>query len=39
MNLKNCKIKLEKWLNNFDFVDLNEADKSIDWNKAPVIKL
>jgi polysaccharide deacetylase family protein (PEP-CTERM system associated) len=39
IGIKNCKSKLEKWLNNFDFVDLNEADKSIDWNKAPVIKL
>ncbi len=39
IGIKNCKSKLEKWLNNFDFVDLNKADKSIDWNKAPVIKL
>jgi hypothetical protein len=37
--IKNCKSKLEKWLNDFDFIDLNEADLSIDWDQVPVIKL
>jgi peptidoglycan-N-acetylglucosamine deacetylase len=37
--IKNCKSKLEKWLNDFNFIDLNEADQSIDWDQVPVIKL
>ncbi len=39
VGIKNCKSKLEKWLNDFDFIDLNEADQSIDWDQVPVIKL
>jgi len=39
VGIKNCKSKLEKWLSDFDFVDLNQADQSINWDKVPVIKL
>ena len=39
VGIKNCKPKLEKWLNNFDFIDLNQADLSINWSHVPVIKL
>ena len=39
VGIKNCKSKLETWLNDFDFIDLNEADQSIDWDQVPVIKL
>ena len=39
IGIKNCKPKLEKWLNNFDFIDLNQADQSINWDKVPVVKL
>lgn len=39
LGIKNCKPKLEKWLNSFDFMDLNHADESINWDKVPVIKL
>ena len=39
VGIKKCKSKLEKWLNDFDFIDLNEADQSIDWDQVPVIKL
>jgi len=39
VGIKNCKPKLEKWLNSFDFMDLNHADESINWDKVPVIKL
>ena len=39
VGIKNCKPKLERWLNDFDFIDLNQADQSINWDKVPVVKL
>lgn len=39
VGIKNCKPKLEQWLSDFDFIDLNQADQLINWNKVPVIKL
>lgn len=39
VGIKNCKPKLERWLNDFDFVDLNHADQSIIWNQVPTIKI
>ncbi|MBP7496473.1 MAG: polysaccharide deacetylase family protein [Bacteroidales bacterium] len=30
--------KLEKWLNDFEFIDIGEADKLIDWSKSKYIK-
>lgn len=39
VGLKNCKPKLEHWLNDFDFVGLNAADQMINWDKAPVVAL
>jgi polysaccharide deacetylase family protein (PEP-CTERM system associated) len=39
VGIKNCKPKLERWLNDFDFIDLNQADESINWDQVPVIKL
>jgi hypothetical protein len=39
VGIKNCKPKLEKWLTDFDFMDLSSADKMIDWDCAPNIKL
>ncbi|MDC1109331.1 polysaccharide deacetylase family protein [Flavobacteriaceae bacterium] len=39
VGIKNCKSKLERWLNDFDFIDLNTADKKINWDKVPVVKL
>jgi polysaccharide deacetylase family protein (PEP-CTERM system associated) len=39
VGLKICMKKLEKWINDFDFIDLSEADKLIDWNKATIVKL
>ena len=39
VGIKNCKPKLEKLLNGFDFIDLNQADQSIIWDQVPVIKL
>jgi peptidoglycan-N-acetylglucosamine deacetylase len=39
VGIKNCKSKLERWLSDFDFIDLNQADRSINWNQVPKIKL
>ena len=39
VGIKNCKPKLENWLFDFDFIDLNSADKIINWEKAPIISL
>lgn len=39
VGLKSCMKKLEKWISDFDFIDLSNADRLIDWNKVPVVKL
>ena len=39
VGLKQCQPKLEKWLKDFDFVDLETANKNIIWNDVPVVKL
>ena len=26
-------VKLEKWVTEFDFIDLDQADKNINWEK------
>ena len=39
VGLKKCRIKLEQWLNDFDFIDINTADKKINWNDVPIIKI
>lgn len=39
VGIDNCKSKLEHWLNDFDFIDLNKAEQSINWQQVPVIKL
>jgi polysaccharide deacetylase family protein (PEP-CTERM system associated) len=39
VGLKTCKPKLEKWLSDFDFIDMNTADKIINWYKVPMVKL
>ena len=39
VGLKKTKNKLNKWVNDFKFISLNEADELIDWGKVPVIKL
>ncbi len=39
VGIKNCKYKLERWTNDFQFMDLDEANKLIDWDKAPVVKI
>ena len=39
VGLKKCMKKLEKWVNDFDFIDLRTADKLIDWDNVPLIEL
>ena len=39
VGIKKCKPKLERWLNDFDFTDLNHADQSINWSQVPIVKL
>lgn len=37
--LKGAEHKLRKWLSEFDFVDIETANKMTNWEKAPIIKL
>ena len=39
VGLKNSTNKLEKWLQDFEFVDAGTATESIDWNNVPVIEI
>ena len=39
VGLGSCHSKLESWLRDFEFMDLQTADSSIDWTTAPVIDL
>jgi polysaccharide deacetylase family protein (PEP-CTERM system associated) len=39
VGLKGCQKKLQNWLNDFEFIDLREANKKINWENAPNIYL
>lgn len=39
VGLKSCKPKLIKWLNDFDFIDLNQAITQVDWKNADTVIL
>jgi len=39
VGLKNCRPKLERWLSDYDFIDLNTANNEINWDTAHIIKL
>ncbi len=39
VGIKKCKPKLEQWLSDFEFIDLDQANQLINWKQAPVIKL
>ena len=39
IGLKSSMKKLNKWVNDFNFIDIKEADKTINWNEVPVVKL
>jgi polysaccharide deacetylase family protein (PEP-CTERM system associated) len=37
--LKKCQPKLENWLNDFDFIDIETANREIDWSNVKTIEL
>ncbi len=37
--LRDAQPKLERWINEYPFTNLQTADKTIDWSKASIIKL
>ena len=37
--LKSAAYKLERWITEFNFIDIGEAEKQIDWERAPIIKI
>ncbi|MRT16868.1 DUF3473 domain-containing protein [Vitellibacter sp. q18] len=39
VGLKNSRFKLEKWLTDFDFIDVGTAENQIDWNQVKRIEL
>ena len=39
VGLKGAESKLNKWLTDFDFIDIATADKQIDWNTVKKIQL
>ena len=39
VGLKGALNKLDKWLTDFYFIDLETADKQIDWEKAKIVNL
>lgn len=39
VGLKQCQPKLEQWLKDFDFVDLESANQEINWDQVPVVSL
>ena len=39
VGLKQCQLKLEQWLKDFDFTDIETANRKIDWKKVKTIKI
>lgn len=39
VGLKGAEKKLDKWLRDFKFTDIETADKKIDWKNVPVVSL
>lgn len=39
VGLKGASSKLEKWLTDFEFVDIQTAVNQIDWDKVPIVEL
>ena len=39
IGIRNCKTKLEQWINDFEFVDLDTAYKQIDWANVETVEL
>ena len=39
IGINQCYSKLSKWVNDFDFIDLKEADKIIEWDEVNINKI
>lgn len=39
VGLKGAEPKLRRWLRDFPFIDISEADSQIDWQNAPLINI
>ncbi len=39
VGLKGATAKLEKWITDFDFIDIATAVNQIDWKNVPVVEL
>jgi len=39
VGLKTAEGKLRKWLSDFDFIDIGEAENLIDWDTVPIVLL
>jgi len=39
VGLKSSMKKLNRWANDFKFIDIKKADETINWKKVPVVKL
>ena len=39
VGIKKSQPKLQKWLHDFDFEDLDTANNKINWDLVPIIKL
>lgn len=39
VGIKGAENKLDKWLRDFEFVDIRTADEMIDWERVPVVEL
>lgn len=39
VGIRGCKKKLNQWLKDFEFIDLNQADRLINWDNVPTIKI
>ena len=38
VGIRGCEVKLNQWLKDFEFIDLNQADQLINWDKVPIVK-
>tara|TARA_B100001769_G_C22112478_1_gene602320 strand:- start:2834 stop:3682 length:849 start_codon:yes stop_codon:yes gene_type:complete len=39
VGLNNSLIKLNKWVNDFEFIDIKKADDMINWDKVPIVNI
>ena len=39
VGINNCNFKFNKWLSDFDFVNIMQANDVIDWDKSEILSL